>query len=163
MDNFLEKYNIMYNYQFGFRKKHSTEQAILELTDKLKSAIDNKQLTCGLFLDFSKAFDTVNHKILLEKLQKYGIRGVPLQWFTSYLTYRQQYVRPIDNTDSEMLRMTCGVPQGSTLGPLLFLLYINDMPNFSKKLSFRIFPDDTNVFYSGKSVSEIEIVMNEEF
>jgi hypothetical protein len=123
LDNFLEKYNIMYNYQFGFRKKHSTEQAILELTDKLKSAIDNKQLTCGLFLDFSKAFDTVNHKILLEKLQKYGIRGVPLQWFTSYLTNRQQYVR-IDNTDSEMLRMTCGVPQGSTLGPLLFLLYI---------------------------------------
>ena len=161
LDSFLEKYNIMYNYQFGFRKKHSTEQAILELTDKLKSAIDNKQLTCGLFLDFSKAFDTVNHKILLEKLQKYGIRGVPLQWFTSYLTNRQQYVR-INTTDSEMLRMTCGVPQGSTLGPLLFLLYINDMPNCSKKLSFRIFADDTNVFYSGKSVSEIEIVMNEE-
>ena len=145
LDSFLEKYNIMYNYQFGFRKKHSTEQAILELTDKLKSAIDNKQLTCGLFLDFSKAFDTVNHKILLEKLQKYGIRGVPLQWFTSYLTNRQQYVR-INTTDSEMLRMTCGVPQGSTLGPLLFLLYINDMPNCSKKLSFRIFADDTNVF-----------------
>ena len=86
LDSFLEKYNIMYNYQFGFRKKHSTEQAILKRTDKLKSAIDNKQLTCGLFLDFSKAFDTVNHKILLEKLQKYGIQGVQLQWFTSYLT-----------------------------------------------------------------------------
>jgi retron-type reverse transcriptase len=151
----------MYNYEFGFRKKHSAEHAILELTDKLKSAIDNKQLTCGLFLDFSKTFDNVNHKILLEKLQTYGIRGVPLQWFTSYLTNRQQYVR-IDNTDSEMLRMTCGVPQGSTLGPLLFLLYINDMPNCSKKLSFRIFADDTNVFYSCKSVGEIEIVMNEE-
>ena len=121
--------------------------AILELTDKL--------------LDFSKAFDTVNHKILLEKLQKYGIRGVPLQWFTCYLTNRQQYVR-IDNTDSGKLRMTCGVPQGSTLGPLLFLLYINDMPNCSKKISFRIFADDTNVLYSGKSVTEIEIVMNEE-
>ncbi len=147
----------MYNYQFGFRKEHSTEQAIIELTDKLKSLIDNKQLTCGLFLDFSKGFDTVNHKIHLEKLQKYGIRGVPLQWFTSYLTNRQQYVR-INTTDSEMLRMTCGIPQG----PLLFLLYINDMANCSKKLSFRIFADDTNVFYSGKSVSEIEIVMNEE-
>ncbi len=85
----------------------------------------------------------------------------PLQWFTSYLTNRQQYVR-IDNTESEMLRMTCGVPQGSTLGPLLFLLYVNDIPNCSKKLSFRIFADDTNVFYSGKSFNEIEIVMNQE-
>ena len=87
--------------------------------------MDNKQLKVRSIFRFSKAFDTVDHKILLEKLQKYGIRGVPLQWFTSYLTNRQQYVR-IDNTDSEMLRMTCGDPQGSTLGPLLFLFYIND-------------------------------------
>ena len=115
-------------------------QAIFELTDELKLRWTIN--TCGLFLNFSKALDTVDHKILLEKLQKYGIRGVPLQWFTSYLTNCQQYVR-IDNTDSEMLRTTCGVPQGSTLGPLLFLFYINDMPNCSKKLSFRIFADDT--------------------
>ena len=98
---------------------------------------------------------------MLSKLYKYGIRGTPLEWFKDYLTNRQQYVR-IGNIDSEKLNITCGVPQGSTLGPVLFLLYINDMPNCAKKLSFLIFADDTNVFYSGKSIDDVENVMNEE-
>ena len=147
MQLFLQKYKILYDYQFGFRKGYSTEQAILELSDSLKTAIDNREITCGLFLDFSKAFDTVNHEILLSKLYKYGIRGTPLEWFKDYLTNRQQYVR-IGNIDSDKLNITCGVPQGSALGPVLFLLYINDMPNCAKKFSFRVFADDTNVFYS---------------
>ena len=116
---FLEKYNILDKCQFGFRKGHSTEQAILEITENLKTSIDNNLITCGVFIDFSKAFDTVNHEILLAKLFKYGIRCHSLQWFNSYLTNRLQFVQ-IDNVQSSTLTMTCGVPQGSTLGPLLF-------------------------------------------
>jgi hypothetical protein len=90
--NYTEKFRILNEYQFGFRKGRSTAQAITEITDTLKTAIDNNLLTCAIFLDFSKAFDTVNHQILLKKIQNYGIRGVPLNWFTSYLTNRQQFV-----------------------------------------------------------------------
>ena len=135
----------MYKYQFGFRKGYSTEQAILELTDTLKKAMDKKLVTCGLFLDFSKAFDTVNHNILLSKLYHYGIRGSPSKWFENYLSNRTQFVK-IGNTKSNCETITCGIPQGSILGPLLFLLYIDDLPNCSNKLSFRIFADDTNMF-----------------
>ena len=81
---FLEKHKILFPFQFGFRKGYSTEQAILEMTDSVKTAIDQRQLTCGVFLDFSKAFDTVNHRILLLKLNKYGFRGIPHLWFTDY-------------------------------------------------------------------------------
>ena len=98
---------------------------------------------------------------MLAKLYKYGIRGTPFTWFSDYLNNRQQYVK-IGNTESDYLTMTCGVPQGSTLGPLLFILYINDMPNCSNKLSFRIFADDSNVFYSSTSIDDVERVMNEE-
>lgn len=99
LEQFLAKNKLIFDYQFGFRKGYSTEQAILEITDNLKSAIDNKKITCGLFLDFSKAFDTVDHEILLAKLYKYGIRGTPLTWFSNYLNNRQQYVK-IGNTES---------------------------------------------------------------
>jgi hypothetical protein len=152
LQSFLTKHNIIYDYQFGFRKGHSTDQAILETTDYSKKSIDKNEVTCGLFLDFSKAFDTVNHEILLSKLYRYGIQGIPLLCFRDYLTNRYQYVK-FDNVESE---------QRSTLGPLLFILYINDMPNCSKKLSFRIFADDTNIFYSHISIDEIERVMNDE-
>ena len=158
---FLEKYNILNKYQFGFRKGHSTEQAILEIIENLKTSIDNNLITCGVFIDFSKAFDTVNHEILLAKLFKYGIRGHSLKWFNSYLTNRLQFVQ-IDNVQSSTLTMTCGVPQGSTLGPLLFLIYINDIVNCSSIPSFRLFADDTNIFYVNKDPTELEIVMNRE-
>ena len=159
--SYIEKHNILSEFQFGFRKGHSTEQAITEIVDSFRSSVDSNQIVCGVFLDFAKAFDTVNHSILLKKLEKYGIRGSPLQWFTSYLSNRQQYVS-LDHTQSSTKTVLCGIPQGSTLGPLLFLLYINDIANSSKKLSFRLFADDTNVFTSSKSQHELQSIMNHE-
>ena len=161
LNSYLEKHEVIYKLQFGFRKGYSTEHAILEITDQLKASIDNKLLTCGWFIDFSKAFDTVNHSILIDKLKKYGMSGPELSWFTSYLQNRKQYVK-IGNCESDRLNMVCGVPQGSTLGPLLFLLYINDLPNCSNKLSFRLFADDTNIFFSCENSGNLEKIMNEE-
>ena len=105
---YLEKYNILNKFQFGFRKGRSTEQAIVEISDNLKKAIDNNLYTCGVFLDFAKAFDTVNHQILLKKIETYGIRGIPLKWFTSYLFNRQQYVSLI-SVESSKQTMKCGI------------------------------------------------------
>ena len=137
--NFLEKYSILHMYQFGFRKGYSTEQAILELTDSLKKAMDKKLVTYGLFLDFSKAFDTINHDILLSKLYRYGMRGNPLRWFENYLYNRNQVVK-IGDTISSSQTIICGIPQGSTLGPLLFLLKVQaNYPSESLLMTLRCF------------------------
>ena len=117
----VEKRRILYHDQYGFRRNHSTEMVIISLTTKITEAIENNELTAGLFLDLSKAFDTVNHTILIEKLEHYGIRA--LEWFKNYLTNRSQIVKY-----NNIL--------GSVLRPLLFLLYINDIHRSSKLLSF---------------------------
>ena len=135
--------------------------AISEISDTLRKAIDKNLYTCGVFLDFSKAFDTVDHKILLGKLNAYGIRGVALHWFENYLTNRKQYVE-LGGIKSTMQIVQCGIPQGSTLGPLLFLIHINDLPNSSEILNFKIFADDTNVFASAKDLRTLESLMNSE-
>ena len=111
---FLNKHKVLYEYQFGFRQGHSTSHALIEIIDSIKSAIDNNKYVCGIFLDLSKAFDTVNHEILLKKLHHYGIRGQTNQLFKSYLTNRKQLVE-IDKIRSNFLPINCGVPQGSVL------------------------------------------------
>ena len=130
--------------QYGFRRNHSTEYAAMEFVDKTMNAIDKQQVPLAILMDFSKAFDTLDHKILLDKLKYYGIQGIALTWFENYLTGMTQYVQ-FNGINSNLVDITTGVPQGSVLGPLLFLIYINDLPNASKIFHAILFADDTSL------------------
>ena len=132
---------------------------MLDLVDKITSAIDEKKYTVGIFLDLSKAFDTVNHDILFDKLSFYGIRGLPLDWLKNYFLNRFQYVE-YNGSSSFYNTIKCGVPQGSILGPLLFLIYINDICNASEFLEFILFADDTNLFLSHDDLSYLNTIIN---
>ena len=151
--SFLKKHNILYKLQFGFREGHSTTHTLLELLEELYSNLDQGSTCTGIFLDLTKAFDTIDHDILLFKLQHYGFRGKKKDWFSSYLKNGKQFT--IANGESSKLDYIYkGVPQGSVLGPILFKLYVNDMPNATKLIP-RLFADDTNVFNFGKCIPNL--------
>ena len=141
----VAKNKLFHDNQYGFRTKHSTELAVIELIDRVLLNIDNKQVPFAVFMDLAKAFDTLEHKILIDKLQHYGIRGISLMWFESYLSKMTQYVE-IDNFKSSPQTFTTGVPQCSILGPLLFLIYMNDMPQASSLFTFIPYAGDTTLF-----------------
>jgi Reverse transcriptase (RNA-dependent DNA polymerase) len=157
--SYLEANDILFDYQFGFRKKHSTYMAITNLYDKISNAVDKNEFVIAIFIDLAKAFDTIDFNILYDKLSYYGIRGIALDLFKSYLTDRCQFVHS-SGSSSDMQNITYGVPQGSILGPLLFILYINDIAHCSMILQPFLFADDTTLLNSDKDFDKLINVTN---
>ena len=152
--SFLDQSKHFFGSQVGFRPHHSTNHALIIITKHIRSALDKNNFTCGVFLYFQKAFDTVNHGILLSKLSYYGVRGIAHDLFKSYLTNRKQHTI-INGVSSSVLSITHGVPQGSVLGPLLFLIYINDLNHVVTLSTMYHFADDTNLLYSNSLLKSI--------
>ena len=161
LTSFLTANNILSKWQFGFRPGHSTAHPMIHFLNKITDSLNKKNHTIAIFCDLKKAFDTCDHTILLLKLKKYGVSGTELQWFESYLTKRKQFVN-IKGRSSSLLEIDLGVPQGSILGPLLFILYINDLPLSSKFLSL-LFADDTTLLYTHENLNTLTTIVNEEF
>ena len=158
---YLESEKLLSDQQYGYRKCRSTELASIHLTDDIRKSVDKGELVGALFVDLSKAFDTLSHDVLIRKLRTYGIRGIALQWFTSYLFDRKQFC-VIDGVKSSSESIVHGVPQGSILGPVLFLLYFNDFGDCLKHSRMIQFADDTVLYCANKAVENIEIKLNED-
>ena len=148
---YFDSNNLLYDAQFGFRPGRSCEHALLTAQHHLLSSMSKKQVSLLLLIDFSKAFDVIEHEILLSKLMHYGVRGIVLDWFKSYLKGRTQFVA-IENVDSSPKHIEYGVPQGSILGPLLFVIYINDIPNIAEIAKFILYADDANIIVTADTL-----------
>ena len=156
----MNKHEIFYPTQYGFKKNKSTTHAALDLVTEMYNNINSNQYTGLVLLDFKKAFDTVSHSVLLYELQHYGVRGPSLDLLQSYLDQRTQFIS-IVNTSSQIAFISFGIPQGSTLGPLLILIYINDLPNPVNCIP-RLFADDTCLVSRNFNLSKLESDMNED-
>ena len=151
---FLDKNDLLYEMQYGFRPGRSCEHALLNAQNLILNSLSKKEISMLLLIDFSKAFDLIEHSILLKKLEHYGIRGIVLEWFKSYLDKRQQYVA-VNGAESSTKLIQYGVPQGSILGPILFIIYINDLPSISNLAKFIMYADDANIIITGTDMDEI--------
>ena len=156
LHTFLNKNNVIYNLQFGFRQQYSTSPALINITENIRKALDDGNIGCVVFVDSQNAFDTFDHQILLAKLNHYGILGVSNDWFKSYLSNRNHYVS-INGYESGLATLNCGIPQGSVLGPLVFLLFIYDL---NQAIKFHHFTDDTNLFCLSNSIKKLKKVVN---
>ena len=164
LKSYIEDNELLYNAQYGFRESFSTQHAILDIVSVIQTNMDKKMFSCGIFLDFKKAFDKVNHSILLDKLHHYGIGGSVLEWFASYLANRIQTTHIDNDHISSKKNSVTGVPEASILGPLLFLIYISDIYLCSNKLGFYyLLADDTNLLYADNDMKTLETVVNKFF
>ena len=159
MLDFLDSNNVLYKYQFGFREKHCTQRAIVALMEKITQSWDTDDIVIGVFFYLKWAFDTVPHDILLKKMYAHVIRGNAFKLLKSYLTERTQYV-VYDSKQSKTLPIKCGVPQGSILGPLLFICVMNDIGNVSDFLYTILYADDTSVLLNGKRYTDLVALLN---
>ena len=157
--SFLNRQGSILGTQYGFRRAHSTYMAIMDMVENVRQSWENNEHCLGIFIDFKKAFDTVNHGILITKLEHNGIRGQPLNLIINYLEKRQQYVA-FRGAESTQREIRVGVPQGSILGPLFFLIYVNDMARASAILRHILFADDTNQFFKNKSRAGLYKIAN---
>lgn len=159
--DFLEKQNILYEHQYGFKKDHSTFMAVLKFVESVRLSLEDHKYSIGLMCDLSKAFDSLNHNILMQKLNFYGIRGTASDWFQSYLSNRKQVVQ-FEGETSNNAQLSCGVPQGTILGPLLFIIYVNDLYKSSDAAEMFLYADDTNILFSNDNLDDLNTTVNKE-
>ena len=157
--SYLLDANILSNCQYGFQKNRSTYMPLLLLQENITKAFEKGNMVCGIYLDLKKAFDTVDHTILIGKLVKYGFANAPLSLLKSYLTERQQCVN-FNGVMSALKPVKIGVPQGSILGPLLFLLYINDFPSIDPEMKFLLYADDTAIFFESQNIDSLQFLVD---